>query len=367
MNKNHIKPNLILLILALLVLSGCDSYYEETDGPASEQTAGYASSENAIKEATAVTGGDTSDAYEAADEYPPLDISLIPENLIPCGLALDEDALLITDSYSKKVWKLSPDGVEVYAGGDTTPDIYGEPLGGYNDAKADESFFRMPWSISPFLGGYVVSDTDNNALRLIREGKVETVNAVMVGESGAKQGAVYDHPTGLATDDAGNIFVSDTHEGKVVVINFIGEYHVFLEGLDSPMGLAYRDGFIYIAETGSNRILRTRIDDPYQDQHVAEVVAGTGEVGDDDGEALLASFSSPMGIAAAEDGTLFVADSVGGRLRKIRDGQVTTIEVRDEGAPEVELTTPVGICIRGKEIYVADNFTGRIFVIPYEE
>ncbi len=364
---SHMKPNLILLIAMLLVLSGCESDTEQTDTPTSEQVAEYAASESAPEEADAMQEEKTTGAYETGIEYPPLDFSLLPEYLSPCGFALDGDALLITDSYSKKIWRLSPEGAEVYAGDDTTLDIYGEPLGGYNDADADASFFRMPWAISPFLDGYVVSDTDNNALRLIREGRVETVNAAMDGESGGKQGAVYNHPTGLATDDAGNIYVSDTNEGKIAVINFIGEYHVFLDNLNSPMGLAYHDGYLYIAETGNNRILRAQIGDPYRDEHESEIVAGSGEVGDSDGEALQASFSSPMGIAASDDGSLFVADSVNGRLRRISDGQVTTIDVTDPAASEVELTTPVGICIRGKEIYVADNFGRRIFVIPYEE
>lgn len=353
MKKRRVE-NYIGLLLWVLVLSGCESYSEEIDLSTSVQAEEQTIGVDATDEIRAASAEDPSDAPISENEYPPLDLTLLPDSFAPCGLALDGDALLIADSFSKKIWRLSPEGAEVYAGADSVENIYGEPLGGYNDAPADEAFFKSPWAITPFLEGFVVSDTENYALRLIREGRVETVNAVSQDGINGEHRADYSYPTGLATDPEGNIYVSDTHRGSIGVINPAGQYHTFLEGLEGPMGLACNDGYLYIAETGKNRILRAEIADPYNDMHFVETVT--------DEE----TFSSPMAIAVSSDGTIFVADTVNGLLRRIRDGQVTTIEVKSEDAPEAVLTSPMGVCIRGSEVYIADNFTGRVFVIPYE-
>ncbi len=305
---------------------------------------------------------------ESAKDLPDLDLSALPENLEPCGFALDGDDLLITDSFYKKVWRVTSEGVEVLAGADSVVDIYDKPVGGYNDGEAAKALFRFPWAVSPFLGGFVISDTDNDALRLIRNDKVETVNAAVSKKLTGKVIARYNHPTGLATDEYGNLFVSDTHSGSIGVINISGEFSTIIEGLDSPMGLCYKNSELYIAETGKNRIIKLPISISFEKKSKKdiEVVAGTGEVGFDDAAAEEATFSSPMGVAVGDNGEIFVSDTVNGALRKIADGQVTTIEVKDEDAPDAQLTSPIGVCVRGDKIYVADNFSRKIFVVQYE-
>jgi sugar lactone lactonase YvrE len=53
--------------------------------------------------------------------------------------------------------------------------------------------------------------------------------------------------------------------------------------------------------------------------------AGSGASGFGDGPAAAASFVMPAGIAVAPDGTVFVADSIGQRIRRIRSGVVDTV------------------------------------------
>ena len=72
------------------------------------------------------------------------------------GIVLEkEGVLLVTDTYNKVIWqvKLSDGECSVYAGGETVADLYGEPVGGYNDATLETSYFRSPWAIAPFWMG----------------------------------------------------------------------------------------------------------------------------------------------------------------------------------------------------------------------
>ncbi len=70
----------------------------------------------------------------------------------PSGIAVDQNGvLLVTDLYNKQVWKVLNRAGTAYAGGATVPDLYGQPLGGYNDGNLTGSYFKEPWAVAPFL------------------------------------------------------------------------------------------------------------------------------------------------------------------------------------------------------------------------
>ena len=109
---------------------------------------------------------------------------------ILCGpnsvTAASDGSFLLTDVYGKKIWKVTGNHGEEYAGADSVEDLYGQPVGGYNDASLGESLFKDPWAIVPFLNGYAVSDTENHAVRLVTDKEVLTVNAGLVASCGRK-------------------------------------------------------------------------------------------------------------------------------------------------------------------------------------
>lgn len=299
---------------------------------------------------------------EMTDNEPSLqfDLSSLPDTAEPCGICIDDGSIYITDSYSKCVWKISDEGTEVFAGADSSRDIYDKPQGGYNDADSKEALFKMPWSVAPFLGGIAVSDTENNAIRLINGSKVDTINS----SSGDTE---YNYPTGITSNGEGVLFVADTHSDSIKTVTEDGKVSTFADGLDSPMGLSYSDGYLYIAETGKNRIIRisTLNLDSKKGSGDIELVGGSGEEGFKDGKSEDATFSSPKGVAVANDGTVYVADTVNGAVRKIKDGQVSTLEIKDSRMPDAELISPIGICIQGRKLYICDNFGKKIFIEEY--
>lgn len=280
----------------------------------------------------------------------------------PSGMALGEDGLVLTDLYNRKVWKLRDGKREPLAGGDTAQDVNGQPVGGYHDGPADWCSFKTPWAVAPFLDGWAVSDPENNAIRLISGGNVRTLNC-STKEAGLPTSGgrvTFAYPTGLAADGDGNLYVSDTHRGAIRKITPDGGITTFADGLSDPMGLCWSGDTLYVAETGANRIVKI-------EKGRLSTVAGSGEEGSGDGGASQASFAFPQGVAADRDGTVYVADTGNGAVRRVREGEVTTLLSREEHWEQEEdmlpPASPTGLLLVGETLYVCDSFNWAVYGI----
>ncbi len=90
-----------------------------------------------------------------------------------------------------------------------------------------------------------------------------------------------------------------------------------------------------------------------------QTIAGVGKAGSADGKAQEASFDRPTGLAVGTDGSLYVADTGNGAIRRIgTDGKVTTL-VKD-------LAAPTGLCWHDKALYVAETGRCRILRVSPE-
>ncbi len=285
-------------------------------------------------------------------------LSAIDVMCAPSGIAVDQNGvLLVTDLYNKQVWKVLNRAGTAYAGGATVPDLYGQPLGGYNDGNLTGSYFKEPWAVAPFLDGWAVSDTANNAVRLVTGGGIQTLNAASREKlTVTNLGVAFNRPTGLAADEDGNLYVSDTGSGTVRRVSPQGGASTVAKGLSDPTGLCWKDGALYIAETGRNRILQLK------DGKIT-VLAGSGSDGSAGGRAAQASFSAPQGVAVGEDGSVYVADTGNGAVRMIKSGTVSTLAVRDPAQLSGDMISPVGLLLQGGSLYVCDPFVRKIFVL----
>jgi DNA-binding CsgD family transcriptional regulator/sugar lactone lactonase YvrE len=99
----------------------------------------------------------------------------------------------------------------------------------------------------------------------------------------------------------------------------------FLTPLGAPVlvahGIAAADsGELYIADSGNNRIRRLDLNGTVQ----TVVGTGAGSFEGDGGPAALAALADPRGVATDRSGNLFIADTANDRIRKVDPGGVIT-------------------------------------------
>lgn len=173
------------------------------------------------------------------------------------------------------------------------------------------------------------------------------------------------------------LFVSELDTGLIKAIDTSGkkEPAIVAKGLLEPKGLAAAaDGTLYVADSGHHRIVSISTTGEMK------TVAGTGKAGYQDGRAAKAQFNDPSDIATAGDGSLYVADTLNHRIRKIAaDGTVTTVAgsstqkdaegwliggLQDGKAAEARFNEPASIAFdKQGNLYIADTGNQRIRVL----
>ncbi|MCB9385313.1 MAG: hypothetical protein H6509_11910 [Bryobacterales bacterium] len=147
-----------------------------------------------------------------------------------------------------------------------------------------------------------------------------------------------------------------------------GRLEIVAEGLDTPFGVAFDGGDLYIVEFEGNRVLKVAPGGK------PEPFAGTGEAGfGGDGEtALEARFYQPHSVAALH-GKLYIADTHNNRIRMIdlSSGLIDTIAGTGDRGYSADgavgkaslLSGPFSVDARDGKLYVADLFNRRVRVI----
>lgn len=160
--------------------------------------------------------------------------------------------------------------------------------------------------------------------------------------NGVGSSAQFNDPAGMVTDPAGNLYLADTRNHVIrrigtngAVTTFAGQMGVAGTGdgtgvqarFNTPSGIAIdAAGFLFVTDTGNHTVRKLT------PAGVVSTIAGTaGQSGFTDAQGSAARFNSPLGIAVAANGTLYVADCGNHLIRTISgNGSVTTLA----GTPE---------------------------------
>jgi sugar lactone lactonase YvrE len=131
-------------------------------------------------------------------------------------------------------------------------------------------------------------------------------------------------PSGLALDSAGNLFIADgalfTKDGRILRVDAHDRsISTVLSGLRQPSGLAFRSpDVLCFAESGGNQVRCLDLQ-----RRTTRIVAGTGVAGfsGDGGPAECAQLNRPSGISFDQQGFLYIADTGNQRIRRVRIGE----------------------------------------------
>ena len=191
-------------------------------------------------------------------------------------------------------------------------------------------------------------DTSGTITTIAGSGHVGFLGGGYGGDNGPAVKARLAQPKGVAVDDAGNLYIADTHNhrirgvdasGIITTIAGTGEQGYGGDGgpahsarLYLPSAVAVdRAGNLYIADSGNHRIRKVDA------SRTITTIAGTGRTGfsggysiggysGDGGPAVEAELSEPLGLAVDTSGNLYIADSSNHRIRRIdASGFITTV------------------------------------------
>jgi serine/threonine protein kinase/sugar lactone lactonase YvrE len=179
----------------------------------------------------------------------------------PSGIAVDHVGnVYVAEFASGTIRKITPEGaVSLLAGSPGNP--------GWTDAKGDNAHFRNPWSVAVDKEGNVyVADKDNFVIRRITpDGRVTTL-AGKPGVPGFADGnratARFNDPRGIAVDDFGNVYVTDTASQAVRKISTSGDVTSIARGLSNPESIAVDSlGVVYVTDSfGIHKIRNGKIE-----------------------------------------------------------------------------------------------------------
>ena len=240
----------------------------------------------------------------------------------PSGVAVDGSGnVYVADTLNNMIRKVTSAGVVSTIAGQAG-------VAGSADGTGTAALFQGPQglAIDPSGEALYIADTNNQTVRkmVLSSGEVSTI-AGLAGTSGSADGtgssALFNGPFGVAVDSSGNVYVADadnntirkvTSSGVVTTIAGLAGSSGGADGtggtatFDSPSALTIdSSGKLYVADTGNFTI---RVVVP--STGVVSTLAGVaGTSGSSDGLGSAALFFQPAGIAADNNGDLYIADT----------------------------------------------------------
>ncbi len=288
--------------------------------------------------------------------------------------------LFIADTDMHRIRKITPDGILTNVAGNGSSGFSGD--GG----PASQAQLRYPAAITvDAAGNLFIADTRNDRVRKVTpNGIISTVaGSGSGGDGGPAFQAQLGAPGGLAVDGAGNLFICETEGNRIrkvsaggIIETVAGNGTVGFSGdggpgpsaqLAFPTGIALdRAGNLFIADSLNNRVRLLELDG------IIKTVAGngTGAFAGDGHSATAAEISYPQAVAVDAAGNLFIADTGNVRVRVVnREGVISTVAgtgvyafAGDGGAASAaQITPPYGVAVGGNNsLFISDTFSNRI-------
>lgn len=272
---------------------------------------------------------------------------------------------------------MAPNGVITSVAGGSYCSFYGD------NGPATQAFLCSPHAVSvDSLGRVLVADTGNYRIRrFLPGGLITTIAGTVLGtniDSGLATTVPLSSPIGVTSDSQGTIYVADSGHNKIRAIaadgtlstiagntsgtaGFAGDGSAASNALvNNPLGIvADSHGNLYIADSANSRVRVINA------SRSINTLAGTGHYTGDNGPALAATMTNPSFVTYDKSGNLYIADQDDHVIRKVdTDGKITTIAgtgiagaAGDGGAAtSAQLSLPQGLVFdNAGNLYVADS------------
>jgi sugar lactone lactonase YvrE len=241
----------------------------------------------------------------------------------PSALQWDaEGNLLIDDFNNMLIRSLQPDGTLVSVAG-TTEHAYAI------EGAAMASPMENPFDIAAAPGGgFYVAEL--HAARILHVDPAGSLTFVAgcgkpgyAGDGGPATEAFLSESSGVSVHEDGRVFVADTGNDAIRVIELDGTIATLATGFASPHHLRVFGDQLFVADREAHAIRRIDLS-----SGAVDVVAGTGVRGfsGDGGLATEAQLARPIGMTIGPDGNLYVADSENNVVRRVdEDGIIETV------------------------------------------
>jgi uncharacterized protein (TIGR03437 family) len=247
-------------------------------------------------------------------------------------------------------------------------------------------------------GSNLYFSAGNSVYKLDRTGNITLIagnsRAGFSGDGGAAVNASLNSPGGMAFDSAGNLYIADTLNNRVRIVDPTGVINTFAGNggtgvagfwgdggaatdalIHAPVAVAVDSrGNVYIVASADNTVRKVDING------IISIFAGegyrgyygdVGQVAGSTGQANVAGITSPQDIWVNSDGTVLIADAGNAAIRKVAtDGTITTISGNghtaaiasgDGVATTLSMISPFSITADSSgNIYVAEYGTNRI-------
>ena len=186
-------------------------------------------------------------------------------------------------------------------------------------------------------GNLVIADSGNQRVRQVSSGNISTIaGGGLGGDGAAATSAILANPFNVAEDSAGNVYIADTANNRIRMVNkstgmistvagsgiagYTGDGGLATSAaLTGPTGVVVDSNLnLWIADAG-NLVIR-RVDGT---THIITTYAGTGRSCvstnpcGDGGPATGATFSTPLSVALDNAGNLYIADYTAHRVREV--------------------------------------------------